>query len=467
MVRRVPSLTLAVLALLAVAAPAAHAHAALLTTTPADGGHVAASPARVQLRFSEPVELLRGADVSVVDQAGRVVSAGAARTSPRDASIVEQRLRPALPASSYTVRYRIVSADAHVVDGATTFATGGATLRAPVLGGVDEGPGEASAWSVVARFLELVGLGGALALIAFRWLVWAPAWRLRARLAPDEDAGASVSWFSARFWTALWSAIGLAIFGEATVLVTKTATSLGKSPLQALADPAGISRVFSETRFGTHFQVRLGVLLLVIAVAFWEYLAEPVAEQERRRASPTGRGAPSLIVAGLLITCLVLISSQGHASQAPGGSLSVLDDALHLTSIAIWVGGLAVLAFVLRHVPTALGTAVLSRFSTVALAAVALAVVTGTLRAIGELADPAQLWDTAYGRSILIKVALLLPLAFLAFANRRVLVAVAARGRANRATLRLVTRNARVELALSLGIVLVASLLVAQVPGRV
>ena len=80
--------------------------------------------------------------------------------------------------------------------------------------------------------------------------------------------------------------------------------------------------------------------------------------------------------------------------------------------------------------------------------------------------DPAQLWETAYGRSIVIKVALLLPLAFLAFANRRVLVAVAARGRANRATLRLVTRNARAELVLSLGIVLVASLLVAQVPGR-
>jgi hypothetical protein len=46
-------------------------------------------------------------------------------------------------------------------------------------------------------------------------------------------------------------------------------------------------------------------------------------------------------------------------------------------------------------------------------------------------------------------------------------VAIAMRGHANRATLRLVTRNARVELALSLGIVLVASLLVAQVPGRV
>lgn len=465
--RRLASLTLAALAALAIVAPGAFAHGVLLSSTPADGGQVGAAPTRVQLKFSEPVELLRPSDVTAVDEAGRVVSVGGGRSSPRDASIVLLRLRSGLPPASYTLRYRIVSADAHIVDGATTFASGGARLQAPVLGGAEAGPGEASVWSVVARFLELVGLGGALALIAFRWLVWAPAWRWRARIAPEEDAGGAVSWFSTRFWIALWSAIGVAVLGELTVLVTKTATSLGKSPLAAVADPSGIYRVFSETRFGTHFQVRIGVLLVVIAVAFWEYLAEPIAEQERRQASPTGRVAPSAIVAGLLITCLVLISSQGHASQAPGGSLSIVDDALHLTSIAIWVGGLAVLALVLRNVPAGLGAAVLSRFSTVALAAVGLAVVTGTLRALGELADPVQLWDTAYGRSIVIKVALLCPLAFLAFSNRRVLVAIAARGRANRATLRLVTRNARAELALSLGIVLVASLLVSQVPGRV
>jgi len=147
--------------------------------------------------------------------------------------------------------------------------------------------------------------------------------------------------------------------------------------------------------------------------------------------------------------------------------LSVADDALHLTSISVWVGGLAVLAFVLRHVSADLGASVLARFSALALAAVALAVLTGTLRAIGELSDPAQLWETAYGRSIVIKVALLCPLAALAFLNRRYLVAIALRGHANRATMAIVTRNARVELALSLGIVLVASLLVSQVPGRV
>jgi hypothetical protein len=43
---------------------------------------------------------------------------------------------------------------------------------------------------------------------------------------------------------------------------------------------------------------------------------------------------------------------------------------------------------------------------------------------------------------------------------------LALQNRANGATLRLVARNSRLELALTLGIVLAASLLVAEVPGR-
>ncbi|HEY3020001.1 MAG TPA: CopD family protein, partial [Solirubrobacteraceae bacterium] len=398
-------------------------------------------------------------------------SVSGGRTSPRDASVVLVRLQPGLAAASYTVRYRVVSADSHIVDGATTFATGGAALKDPVLGSLEAGPGEASAWSVVARFLELVGLGGGLALLAFRWLVWAPAWRWRARVAPDEGA-AALTWFRDRFWAGFWSLTGVAVLGELAVLVTKTATSLGSSVPGAVADPNGVYRVFSETRFGTHFQVRLGLLLLLVAVALWEYLAEPIAEAERGERRPAGRPVAAAVMAGLLGACLVLISSQGHASQAPGGRLSVADDAIHLVAVCVWTGGLAALGLVLAYLPrvaprgTALGAAVLARFSRLALLAVGVAVITGTLRAIAELADPSQLWDTAYGRSIVIKVALLCPLAALAFQNRRVLAAIAVRGRANRATLRVVSRNARLELALSLGIVLVASLLVSQVPGR-
>ena len=471
MLRRAALSLLLVAAALLLAAPSAFAHASLLSSSPADRAELGEAPTRIRLGFSEPVELLRSTDAVVVDEAGRPVSAGG-RTDPRDASVVDIPLRAPLPPASYTVRYRIVSADAHIVDGSTTFATGGAQLKSPVLGSFAEGPGEASAWSVAARFLELVGLGGALSLLAFRALVWGPAWRWRARVAPEEGT-TGLTWARERFWVGFWALLGVALLGEAAVLVTKTATSLGVSVLSALGDPQAIYRVFSETRFGTHFQFRLGLILVLIAIALWEYLAEPIAEAESGEPRPEGRRGPTAAMAAVLAICLVLISSQGHASQAPGGNLSVADDAIHLLSVCVWVGGLAALAFVLLRLPqvlprgSALGAVVLERFSRVALLAVSIAVATGTLRALGELADPSQLWDTAYGRSIVIKVALLCPLAFLAFQNRRVLTAIAIRGRANRATLRLVARNARVELGLSLGVVLVASLLVSQAPGRV
>ena len=72
---------------------------------------------------------------------------------------------------------------------------------------------------------------------------------------------------------------------------------------------------------------------------------------------------------------------------------------------------------------------------------------------------------SAYGRSILYKVALLLPIGALALYNRRVLEALRRVPRPNVPTMRLVRRMAASELALALAVVVIASLLVAQVPG--
>ena len=60
----------------------------------------------------------------------------------------------------------------------------------------------------------------------------------------------------------------------------------------------------------------------------------------------------------------------------------------------------------------------------------------------------------------------LAPVAVLALRNRRAIAALGAGGRARGAALRGVWRDVRAELAVSAMIVLVASVLVAQVPGR-
>jgi copper transport protein len=105
----------------------------------------------------------------------------------------------------------------------------------------------------------------------------------------------------------------------------------------------------------------------------------------------------------------------------------------------------------------------MARFSRLALGAVAVIVVTGLLRLAGELARISQLWTTAYGTSLLMKSLLLCPVAVFALRNRRAIRRLPEYGTA---ALRGLRRNVRVELAIGLNIVVIAALLVAQVPGR-
>ena len=73
-------------AALAVAAPAASAHAALLFTSPAAGSAVPAPPEQVVLTFDEPVTLA-GPPVVLTDAAGHRFAVGGPRQSGRRAVV--------------------------------------------------------------------------------------------------------------------------------------------------------------------------------------------------------------------------------------------------------------------------------------------------------------------------------------------------------------------------------------------
>jgi copper transport protein len=220
-------------------------------------------------------------------------------------------------------------------------------------------------------------------------------------------------------------------------------------------------------------QLRGALLFVTFGLGIWQFLSEYGSERSPRDATISGQTLPALVMAALLLVVLGSISYQGHASQAPYHWAEVVADAVHLDSVAVWIGGLALVALTFwklpRHVPTGgpgLAAGVLARFSGVATVAVGLAIATGVLRAVAELSAPQQLWDTAYGRSIVYKILLLCPVAFLAFHHRRVLVALRGQKRPGPLTLRMVRRSVAVELTLTIAIVVVAAVLVAQIPGR-
>jgi copper transport protein len=467
---------LAVLLLLLALPALASAHAVLLESTPTLGEAVPTSPERVLLRFTETVQLLAPDDLQVVDGTGESVASGAAREVPGDSRAIEVPLRPDLPQATYTVRFKVVSADSHIIGGAQAFAVGPGPVGAPYLGqGVDRGPGETSPWAVTARFLELVCLGGLLGLIAFRWLVWGPVWRPGrwAASVPEPEREAALSWGRDVFWVAFGTLAVASMVAEGYLLITYSANALGTTVWETVRDTTGIGDVLGTTRFGSLLQVRGAVLFALFAIGAWQFLAEFGTTAEPRRPTPSGARLPAALMAVLVLVVLYGISSQGHASQAPWAPVQIAADLVHLAAAAVWIAGLGMLVTVLLRLPRVtpagrtIATAVLARFSTVALLAVTAVVVTGTIRAVGQLSDPAQLWETAYGRSILYKLALLAPAGLLALYNRRVVAALGRVRRPSAAALRIVRRNASAELALALAIVLVASLLVAQVPGRV
>jgi copper transport protein len=468
---RVPRAAIMIVATIALLAAAGTAlgHATLESSTPAADSHVAAAPTSVSLTFSEPVEIVQQDDVDVVNEDGDNVTSGPASNSGH-ARVVEIPLRPGLQDGTYTVRYTIVSADSHVVGGVFVFGVGEGELGEPYLGGRSEGPSETGPFGVSSRFFEMLGLGGLIGLLAFRWLVWGPA--LRDGAAAGGEREPLLAWGRDVFWVGFGALAVAAMLAEGYLLVVQSASVLGVGVLTALGDATGISQVLGDTRFGSLVQLRGALLFALFAVGAIQFIREYGNAGSPRPPSATGSRAGAVLMALLLLAVLGGIAAQGHASVAPLSWLQVGAQLVHVVAAAIWITGLALLAIAYLRLPAvapgsgpALSTRLLARFSRVAMVTVGLVVLTGVIRSLGELDDPAELWDTAYGRSILYKVALLIPIGALALYNRRVLEALRRVPRPNLPTMRLVRRMAASELVLAVVVVVIASLLVAQVPG--
>ncbi len=105
---------LGVVVLIALLIPAgARAHAYLVKAVPAQRAVVFAAPSRVQLYFNERLEP-KFCTLSVLDAKGNAVHAGDAIVGAEDPKQLAVGLKP-LGSGVYTVRFRVLSVDGHVV----------------------------------------------------------------------------------------------------------------------------------------------------------------------------------------------------------------------------------------------------------------------------------------------------------------------------------------------------------------
>ena len=105
----------------------AGAHAALVGSVPAARATLSAPPARVRLTFSERLEAAY-ARVSVWDAAGRQVDLRDAALDRDGGKMLAVSLPPLAP-GRYTVRYRVLSVDGHLVEASFDFTLAGPAPR--------------------------------------------------------------------------------------------------------------------------------------------------------------------------------------------------------------------------------------------------------------------------------------------------------------------------------------------------
>ncbi|HYH51516.1 MAG TPA: copper resistance protein CopC [Acidimicrobiia bacterium] len=453
--RTLASAVMALAVVLLSAGPAA-AHAVLLRTEPSPQSTVQAAPADVRLHFSESVEAAFGA-VRIFDVDGKRVDHGE-RTSAGGGRIVVVPAR--LGEGTYTVTWRVVSTDGHLIRGAFQFYVGAPSTISPVPIEADAGAGTAVGWGFgVVRFAWYSALLAVIGLVVVRRYVWVPA--AHAAGLADSDATARVTRRFTRVLPWAWGALLAAWLGR---LVFQTASISGLS-LRESARPDILGDVLA-TSFGESWLAGLGFTLLAgLAVAGLT-----------RRGSLFGVRSETWlsVLAGAAAGLALAVANMGHARTEANPTLGVPSVAVHLLAVAVWVGGLAALVVlaaaawsaVPRPDRNALAGRLVARFSRLALGAVAVLVVTGTVNSILDLATVTDLWRTTYGRVLSAKILLLaVALLFGAWHLRvtpRRLAAADPAGAASRAF----RRSSVLELVVLASVVGFASALVALVPGR-
>ena len=341
----------------------AFAHASLVQESPSFRERVAVSPREIVLSFDQAVTVLPGS-IDVLRPDGKNLAAPA-RVNGRALSA---RV-PRLPTGPYTVRWKAVSNDGHVVSGVYTF---GVRVAAPppTLAVGAQGPTTTEHLVRWAFFLALALLVGG---IGFRLLV-APR-----TLPPRAER---------RFF--IVAGIGVI----ATLEVAIVAFLLRAE--DALQLPFGrflygdLSPISGGTRFGKAFIAMTLGFALVAAFLFLAWLSD-------RRALLW----PAFVL-GLAFASGLSLS--GHATES--GTLAELADWIHLSAATLWAGGLIQLGFVVWPAAPELRRAAFLRFSRLATVLIAVILSAGVYLSIARLPHLHDLWTAGYGRVLLVKLSL-------------------------------------------------------------
>ncbi len=358
------------------------AHASLLRSDPPANASLNIPPSRIQLWFTEPLEP-EFSRFTVRDSNGNLVDTPSSQV---DVTHTELVMEPgALANGLYTVSWRVLSTDGHSTAGSFSFGVRVEVASSTALENIEE---VIPVDSALIRWLNLLSLSFAVGSVAFWLFVWNPA-------VPDgqltvEKGMLLVTWLG-------WAFVGLT---SVLMLLLQVSIAAGVPVFDALTHPA-LSAVLMNSRYGQLWLARM-VLWLGLGGVLW------LARSERWLFWM------ALILGGQILLTTSLYS---HASAIQQETVAAVANAwLHLTATALWIGGLVqfflVIGLVRRSFTNATITLsdLIGHFSNYARVTVAALLISGFYAAWLQVGSAEALLTTVYGRVLLAKLLLVMPL---------------------------------------------------------
>lgn len=365
--------TMAVGAALALPLTAA-AHALPQSAIPPEGAEVQTAPKVVEITFGETPDP-KLSSITVINSSGVSVDAGPTVVVPGHPLELEVPLRP-IGNGVYTVTWKTVSeTDGHLATGAYAFGVGESAASANTRASKSVVSPPPSVLAVVARWLFFIGVMGIVG-VASTCLI----------------ALRDIPKFATSTLGALWLAGALGVAGI----------------VEAQREAAGVS-------FGSLFSTSLGMIAVervaAIAVTGMAVAVMSIAPSVASRAA--------LALAGLgAATSMWVDVAASHAGAQTPVAINLVAQWAHTLVGGAWIGGLLTLLLAVRGQPSGVKGRGVRRFSTIAGIAIVIVALTGTFRAVIEIGSIGQLFGTAFGVLVLVKVALFLVLAGLGAINR-------------------------------------------------
>ena len=454
------TLALACALALAVQSQVAEAHANLIRSEPPANSTLDASPDRITIWFSEPMEAAFS-EIQVLNATGARVDNKDSAVDSNDLTVMSVNL-PELPDGTYTVAWRNLSTiDGHSLRGSFIFSIGAPLSRteaaqttdAPLLGSAEE---PYIRWIVLLSALTLTGA------LTFELLVSGPVLTAAGTRSP---LGRLRPRLRSRSQRLMWLALLVFILASVAQLITQTAIAFDLEPAAAAGQPA--LELLQQTEWGRIWQYRAGLAVLTAALFLL-----PLVIRFRRSARQAVLLSTTLWLAliaslGILLT----ISMTSHAAATIGiARFALINDIVHLAAAAVWVGGLMQLIantplFIhgisesaRRHALSRL----VRRFSAAAALSVIVLTVTGVYSAWAQVTDFAAM-QTPYGSALAAKGALIALLLLVAAVN---LIWVRPRLRGSGSAAKWLRRTVVAEVVLATLVILVVGFLTALEPAR-